>query len=149
MGRNKAFTLIEILVAIIIIGILTTLAIPRYVKTVELARITEAQAMLSALRKAEMTYYLKYDTYFYFLYGNYTDVSKALDIDLPAPGLYRYGCYNPPAPGVYAQKLTPPYVDGRIRLPLPPSNDTDKWCFFSYYGGGNGSGVCYYDAPQL
>ncbi len=56
MGK-KGFTLLEVLMVVIIIGVLATLAIPQYTKTVEKARASEAYSNLGTIRKAEWIFY--------------------------------------------------------------------------------------------
>lgn len=51
---NKGFTLIEILIAVLIMGILVTMAVPMYEKTVEKSRIAEARANLRRIYDAKM-----------------------------------------------------------------------------------------------
>ena len=58
---RKAFTLIELLIVIIIIGILTTMAVPQYQKMVEKSKISQAFIKMDVLRKAERVYYMQYD----------------------------------------------------------------------------------------
>ena len=55
--QNRGFTLLEVLMVVIIIGILATLAIPQYTKTVEKARASEAYSNLGSIRKAEWIFY--------------------------------------------------------------------------------------------
>ena len=52
--RNKAsgFTLLEVIIVIIIIGILASLALPRFFKTVTYSTAAEALTNLSALRQS-------------------------------------------------------------------------------------------------
>ena len=59
----RGFTLIELIIVIIIIGILASIALPRYGKIVENSRIAEATSMLGSIRKAQMRYALEYDDY--------------------------------------------------------------------------------------
>lgn len=51
---NKyGFTLVEILTAVVIVGILVTLAVPLYEKTIERSRMTEARAVLNRIQSAK------------------------------------------------------------------------------------------------
>lgn len=53
LHKNKSgFTLLEIIIVIIIIGILASLALPKFFKTVEFSRSTEALSSLGAIRRA-------------------------------------------------------------------------------------------------
>jgi prepilin-type N-terminal cleavage/methylation domain-containing protein len=60
---KKGFTLLELLIVVIIIGILAGLGIPQYMKAVERGRTAEAKAVLSQIRTAEEAYRAKYNTY--------------------------------------------------------------------------------------
>ena len=55
--KKSAFTLIELLIVIIIIGILATMAVPQYQKMVEKAKWSQAQIVLDAIYKAVQVYY--------------------------------------------------------------------------------------------
>ena len=77
---KKGFTLIELLVVVLIIGILSSVALPQYQKAVDRAKGAEALTAGKALADAEHIYYLengKYDDS--FLGGE----SSALSIDIP------------------------------------------------------------------
>jgi prepilin-type N-terminal cleavage/methylation domain-containing protein len=66
MGRKyikKGFTLLELIVVIIIIGILATLGFAQYTKTLEKGRTAEAKLMLGQIRKAQEAYYLENTAY--------------------------------------------------------------------------------------
>ena len=86
--KNKSgFTLLEIIIVIIIVGVLASLALPRLFSNIEFSRSTEALATLGVIRKSMERCYL-------FNSAVYTgcDVAgfTALDIDNPdnAPGAH-------------------------------------------------------------
>lgn len=70
--NNKAFTLIELLVVVLIIGILASVALPKYKVAVAKARYTQLVSVLNAFRNAEEVYYLSN--------GSYVDDTDMLDI---------------------------------------------------------------------
>lgn len=74
-NNKKGFTLIELLVVVLIIGILSSVALPQYTKAVDKARGTEALTNIKAWADAQNIYYM----------GNtgYTSDASDLDIQLP------------------------------------------------------------------
>ena len=63
MKLKSAFTLIELLIAIMIVGILATISVPRYMKTMETARARDALASLEQIRHGEIAYREEENTY--------------------------------------------------------------------------------------
>lgn len=64
MRSVKGFSLLELLVVLIIVGILAALSIPNYTKTRERAVDKEAQTALSLVQAAERIYRLKARSYY-------------------------------------------------------------------------------------
>ncbi len=61
--RKIAFTIIELLIAVIIVGILAALALPQFTKSIESTKGKEAIAALHQIRTAERTYRIAENTY--------------------------------------------------------------------------------------
>ncbi|MFC1667271.1 type IV pilin protein [Candidatus Omnitrophota bacterium] len=62
-SRNIGFTLTELLIVVVIIGVLATLALPMLVKTIEKAKIGEAISNLNLIRTGQKIYFLEYNTF--------------------------------------------------------------------------------------
>lgn len=61
--RNKGFTLLELIIVVIVIGILASIALPRYIRTAEKGRVAEAKALLGAIRDAQTRYGAQYNNF--------------------------------------------------------------------------------------
>ena len=57
--NNAGFTLIELLVVIIIIGILSAIALPSYLKQSAKARATEAKTNIGSMNRSQQSYFLE------------------------------------------------------------------------------------------
>ena len=77
---KKGFTLVELVIVIVIVGILSVISVPIYRGYVEKAMVTEGKVLLSAIAKAELAYQVEHG---YFLnVSGYDEYVSALDIDL-------------------------------------------------------------------
>ena len=84
LNNRSGFTLLEIIIVIIIVGVLASLALPRFFSTVEFSKSTESFVSMAALRQSMERCYLASG-------GNYTACTLAgLDLENPAnsPGAH-------------------------------------------------------------
>ncbi|NQT47226.1 MAG: prepilin-type N-terminal cleavage/methylation domain-containing protein [Candidatus Omnitrophica bacterium] len=77
---KKSFTLIELLIVVLIVGILATVALPQYQKVVEKARWAQAVSTLGAIYRAQEAYYLEH--------GDYQEFTGDTDANHEPYGLY-------------------------------------------------------------
>ena len=77
IGNTKGFTLLEVMIVIIIIGVLASLALPRYFRTIEYARGIEGMLTMVSIRQSlERCYMMQRD---------YTNCNFGI-LDLEDPG---------------------------------------------------------------
>ena len=67
MKNKKGFTLIELIIVTVILGIMAAVAIPRYMNTVDISEAAAEEAVINALREAVE----KYSTEQFMVYGRY------------------------------------------------------------------------------
>ena len=76
LRNHKAFTLLELLVVVLIIGVLAAVALPQYQKAVMKSRYATLKNLTESIFQAHIVYYLANDAY--------ADDLAKLDINLPA-----------------------------------------------------------------
>ncbi|UCD55877.1 MAG: prepilin-type N-terminal cleavage/methylation domain-containing protein [Candidatus Omnitrophota bacterium] len=111
LSKNKSFTLVELLIVIIIVGILAAVALPMFTSNVEKAKWVDAVQTLDAMRSACRAYHVEfgqYHTQYYCLNGSgkSSNIPTSLQLDVPDPdaeGRYVY-CYDAYVNPVYGRR---------------------------------------------
>ncbi|MCM8801489.1 MAG: prepilin-type N-terminal cleavage/methylation domain-containing protein [Candidatus Omnitrophica bacterium] len=84
---KKGFTLLELIVVIIVLGVIMSIALPQYFKVVERSRTSEAVNVLGILRAAQVRYYAQNSAF--------TNDINDLDVDVTTPTYYDIALNNP------------------------------------------------------
>ncbi len=84
--NEKGFTLVELMIVVVIIGILASIAIPKFSNMIGKAKTTEAKQILNQVITLETTYYYKTSSYVAF---DNIDV-PAIDFTLPTGAKFDY-----------------------------------------------------------
>lgn len=93
MTAQKAFTLVEIIIVLIIIGILTAVALPSFMISIEQTRAQTAQNNLLAIAAGQGKYYEDYGHYYYSSQANdITGINSSLNLSMSQNDQFTYSC---------------------------------------------------------
>ena len=96
------FTLLELLITIVIIGVLATISIPSFIAQTSKARNTEGKTTLGSINRAQQTFYLEHE--------EFATALDELDINEPKTGYYDYSIEGTVIP-VYGEFRATPKLD--------------------------------------
>lgn len=120
--NRQGFTLIELLIVVVIIGLLATIAIPKFANTKEKAYLTQMKSDLRNLETAEEAFLfdsLKYTTSLAMLNNFKTSSAVTIVVTAATAGGYQ-------ATASHAQTPIKCYVIAGNAAPLGPANQEGK-----------------------
>jgi len=83
LAKQKGFTLVELAIVIVIIGVLASFGVPRFRDAVERSKAGEAMNYLSAIRASQERYHA--------IYATYANDPANLDVAFPNPKYFTIG----------------------------------------------------------
>jgi len=132
---NKGFTLIEVLVVVLIIGILAAIALPQYQKAVERSRMAQTLQFLGNWANAQNIYYMQNDAFAQDMEElNNGDVSLLL----PDNGFFSYDMWADPHDytAILATRTAGPYEGCIISIGVDTAGVTHRECEEASQGSG-------------
>jgi prepilin-type N-terminal cleavage/methylation domain-containing protein len=85
-NKKAGFSLVELTIVVIILGVLATFAVPRFMRVVERTKASESFAYLAEIQSAQARYNAEN--------GEYAQATTDLDIELLAPNHFTVGAFS-------------------------------------------------------
>ncbi|HLA83982.1 MAG TPA: type IV pilin protein [Thermoguttaceae bacterium] len=98
VSRRKGFSLVELAVVVIIIGVLAAFGVPRMLEAVERSKASEAFGYLSSVRSAQERYQAKE--------GKYAEALTDLDVSQSTPKYFEVGTITSETEDAWTLTLT-------------------------------------------
>jgi general secretion pathway protein G len=138
--RRKGFTLVEILIVVIILGILAAIVIPQFTNASQNARESSLQSTLQTLRSQIQLYKLQHGDTLPDLVTNWDPLIASTQYGTPQQ---TYGPYMQAIP-VNPMNGNATVLDGTVATGAAAAPTAASACGFVYdYSGGTGSGLIY------
>jgi len=137
LRKVKSFTLVELIIVVIIVGILASLGLTQYSNVVEKSRLAEAKVRIRVMRNFAYEYYLNNGS----MSGS-TNADMGVDNTCSSTDFYRYGI-NPSSTWVNL-------IATRCPTGGKPPNTSRSYLFYLrfYPGTGQSTWCCYYADNQ-
>ncbi len=125
MKNNRGFSLLELMIAVAIVGIMVSVAVPTYRNHVEKGRVTKACSNLKTLRNAQIEYFYENSGYYPSLDATFCariGVSQSVFSGDFTYDVDSFGnCYATRVGGQYNGSVITLSEDGRWSAPAFPS----------------------------
>ena len=117
---SRGFTLVEILIVVVILGILASIVLPQFSSASETARSNSTAKLLHTLRSQLQIYYAHHNNSFPIMGDMWDNMTGTTDMD---------GTINPDGEFGPYLRLPPvnPYTSSSTVVPIGEGTDTDGW----------------------
>lgn len=143
MQKKTGFTIIELLIVVIIIGVLATIAVPQFTKAVEKTKLSKGMNMLGLMKKAQAMYYAENDSYANVTgAGDVDRLTEYVDAIVAADKDWTYNCTG--TESMYSCSATRDggtYDDCEVFNSYSTADEVDTW--------GNGTDECVKDISKI